>query len=85
MHGPVIYFGPRWFCFPGGGGILHAWTYHLMGKGVPDLGGVESLIEHRATIEGDSSPVPKNLLRLSVGAEHVEDLLQDLLDALDVT
>lgn len=42
------------------------------------LGGVESLIEHRASIEGPDSPVPDDLLRLSVGIEAVEDLWSDL-------
>jgi len=42
------------------------------------LGGVESLIEHRATVEGPHSLVPKNLLRLSVGIEQVDDLIADL-------
>ena len=47
------------------------------------LGGVESLIEHRATVEGPNSAVPKNLLRISVGIEDVADLIQDLETALD--
>ena len=47
------------------------------------LGGVESLIEHRASIEGPTSPVPDDLLRLSVGIEAVEDLWTDLATALD--
>jgi cystathionine gamma-synthase len=47
------------------------------------LGGVESLIEHRATAEGPGSPVPEDLLRLSVGLEHPDDLLADLLAALE--
>jgi cystathionine gamma-synthase len=47
------------------------------------LGGVESLIEHRASIEGPTSPVPDDLLRLSVGLEATEDLWQDLAAALD--
>jgi len=47
------------------------------------LGGVESLIEHRYTIEGEDSPVPKDWLRLSVGIESVEDLIADLEQALD--
>jgi cystathionine gamma-synthase len=47
------------------------------------LGGVESLIEHRATIEGDHSDVPKGLLRLSVGVENPDDILADLTGALD--
>jgi cystathionine gamma-synthase len=46
------------------------------------LGGIESLIEHRASIEGPSSPVPPDLLRLSVGIEHAQDLLADLEQAL---
>ena len=46
------------------------------------FGGVESLIEHRASIEGPGSPVPQNLLRLSVGLEHPQDLIEDLAQAL---
>jgi len=46
------------------------------------LGGVESLVEHRATIEGPDSPVPSDLLRLSVGIEEVGDLIADLDQAL---
>jgi cystathionine gamma-synthase len=46
------------------------------------LGGVESLIEHRATVEGDDSPVPDDLLRLSVGIEDTDDLIADLEQAL---
>ncbi|MEO1594701.1 MAG: aminotransferase class V-fold PLP-dependent enzyme [Pseudomonadota bacterium] len=47
------------------------------------LGGVESLVEHRATIEGPDSPIPDNLLRLSVGIEVADDLIVDLAQALD--
>ena len=47
------------------------------------LGGVESLLEHRGSIEGDGSPVPLDLLRLSVGIEDPEDLISDLNDALN--
>jgi cystathionine gamma-synthase len=46
------------------------------------LGGVESLIEHRASIEGPTSMTPKNLLRFSVGLEHSDDLIADLEQAL---
>jgi len=46
------------------------------------LGGVESLIEHRASVEGPESPTPKNLLRVSAGLEHVDDLIQDIDQAL---
>ena len=46
------------------------------------LGGVESLIEHRASSEGKASNAPDNLLRLSIGLEHPDDLIEDLLQAL---
>ncbi|QYM79466.1 PLP-dependent aspartate aminotransferase family protein [Horticoccus luteus] len=46
------------------------------------LGGVESLIEHRKLAEGPHSPTPDNLLRLSVGLEHVDDLRADLAQAI---
>jgi cystathionine gamma-synthase len=48
------------------------------------LGGVESLVEHRRSIEGPDSKNPGNLLRLSVGLEHVDDLWEDLDQALSV-
>src|SRR5438552_649761 len=46
------------------------------------LGGVESLIEHRASIEQPGTRTPQNLLRLSVGLEHPDDLVEDLSQAL---
>ena len=46
------------------------------------LGGVESLIEHRASVEGPGTRVPENLLRLSVGLENPDDLIEDLDQAL---
>ena len=49
------------------------------------LGGVESLIEHRRSIEGDDSPIPEDLLRLSVGIESKDDLIADLDRALGET
>ncbi len=49
------------------------------------LGGVESLIEHRASIEGPNTRAPDNLLRLSVGLEHADDLIADLDQALKQT
>jgi cystathionine gamma-synthase len=51
-------------------------------KRATSLGGVESLIEHRASVEGPSSPCPPDLLRLSVGLEDPEDLFADLDRAL---
>ncbi|MDP9048985.1 MAG: PLP-dependent transferase, partial [Bacteroidota bacterium] len=47
------------------------------------LGGVESLIEHRASVEGPDTKTPFNLLRVSVGLEHIDDLIADLTQAFD--
>jgi len=47
------------------------------------LGGVESLIEHRYSIEGERSPIPKDWIRLSIGIESVDDLIADLEQALE--
>ena len=47
------------------------------------LGGVESLMEHRASIEGPESKTPQNLIRVSVGIENSEDLIADLEQALN--
>jgi len=52
-------------------------------KRATSLGGVESLIEHRAASEGPSSPVPADLLRLSIGIEAARDLIADLDAALE--
>ena len=52
-------------------------------KRATSLGGVESLIEHRRSSEGPSSPVPDDLLRLSIGIEAPGDLIADLEAALD--
>jgi len=46
------------------------------------LGGVESLIEHRASIEGPGTISPQGLLRLSIGLENADDLIEDLDRAL---
>lgn len=46
------------------------------------LGGVESLVEHRKSVEGVDSPTPYNLLRISVGIEHIDDLIADWKKAL---
>lgn len=51
-------------------------------KRATSLGGVESLVEHRASIEGAGTPVPADLLRLSVGIEDPDDLIADLAQAL---
>jgi cystathionine gamma-synthase len=52
-------------------------------KRATSLGGVESLIEHRASVEGPGAAVPADLLRLSVGIEDVGDLIADLEQALE--
>ncbi|EIM78714.1 cystathionine gamma-lyase [Nitritalea halalkaliphila LW7] len=46
------------------------------------LGGVETLIERRAAVEGPDTKTPENLIRLSVGLEHPEDLIADLIQAI---
>ena len=53
-------------------------------KRATSLGGTESLIEHRASVEGAGSPAPPDLLRLSVGIEDVGDLVNDLEHALQL-
>jgi cystathionine gamma-synthase len=52
-------------------------------KRATSLGGVESLMEHRASVEGPDTPCPPDLLRLSVGIEDAGDLISDLSAALD--
>ncbi|GLQ06455.1 trans-sulfuration enzyme family protein [Sneathiella chinensis] len=52
-------------------------------KRATSLGGVESLVEHRASIEGAGTPCPTDLLRLSVGIEDASDLIADLEQALE--
>ncbi|MFL5237070.1 MAG: trans-sulfuration enzyme family protein [Rhizomicrobium sp.] len=52
-------------------------------KRATSLGGVESLIEHRASVEGPDTPCPPDLLRLSVGIEDTGDLIADLSQALE--
>lgn len=47
------------------------------------LGGAESLIEHRASIKGEDPRTPQGLLRLSIGLEHADDLIEDLARALE--
>jgi cystathionine gamma-synthase len=46
------------------------------------FGGTESLVEHRASIEGPGTSTPANLLRVSIGLEHPDDLIEDLAQAL---
>jgi cystathionine gamma-synthase len=46
------------------------------------FGGTESLLEHRASVEGPGTTTPSNLLRVSIGLEHPDDLIEDLAQAL---
>ena len=57
-------------------GKLRVW------KRATSLGGVESLVEHRASVEGPDTPCPPDLLRLSVGIENIDDLYADFDQAL---
>ena len=51
-------------------------------RNATSLGGVEGLVEHRAPVEGLGTPVPSDLIRLSLGIEDVGDLVADLKQAL---
>jgi cystathionine gamma-synthase len=51
-------------------------------KRATSFGGVESLVEHRASIEGNGTLVPEDLLRFSVGIENLDDLIGDLEQAI---
>ncbi|MGB1237684.1 MAG: trans-sulfuration enzyme family protein [Pseudomonadales bacterium] len=51
-------------------------------KRATSLGGVESLVEHRASVEGEGTPCPDDLLRLSIGIEAAGDLIEDMRQAL---
>jgi len=66
----------------GAGGALAVISRLKLIKVATSLGGVETLIEHRRSIEGPQSDVPDGLLRLSVGCEHADDIWADLNAAL---
>jgi len=67
----------------GGAGDAMAFTNRLrVFTRATSLGGPESLIEHRASVEGPTTISPPNLLRVSVGLEHPDDLIEDLAQAL---
>src|SRR5262249_54257022 len=67
------------FCVQGGRAEAFALTERLkLFTRATSLGGVESLIEHRASIEGPGTLTPESLLRVSVGLEHIDDLIADL-------
>ncbi len=70
------------------GGGARAVDFHnqcKLFKRATSLGGVESLIEHRSSVEGPTSPVPDDLLRLSVGIEGINDLIHDIETALTLS
>ena len=68
---------------PGGADEAMAVAAHVqLFRRATSLGGVESLIEHRASMEGPATRTPPNLLRLAVGLEHPDDLVADLARAL---
>jgi cystathionine gamma-synthase len=71
------------FCVRGGREEALALTTRLeVITRATSLGGPETLIEHRASVEGPRTRAPENLLRVSVGLEHHEDLIEDLKRAL---
>jgi cystathionine gamma-synthase len=71
------------FCVRGGRDDAFALASRLkLFTRATSLGGVESLIEHRASVEGPHTVTPQSLLRVSVGLEHVDDLMGDLDQAL---
>jgi len=72
------------FCVRGGREEAMALTARLkIITRATSLGGPETLIEHRASVEGPRTRAPENLLRVSVGLEHPEDLIEDLRQALE--
>ena len=71
------------FLVKGGATVAHAVPQHCqLIHNATSLGGVESLIEHRKAVEGDTSPCPDALVRMSVGIEDLGDLWADLDQAL---
>lgn len=61
---------------------IHVAAHTKLWKRATSLGGVESLIEHRASIEGEGTPCPDDLLRMSCGIEDRQELLNDFVQAL---
>lgn len=66
----------------GGAGAIRLAARTRLWKRATSLGGVESLIEHRASVEGTNSPAPVDMLRLSTGIEDADDLIADLEQGL---
>jgi cystathionine gamma-synthase len=77
------YGGMLSICVKGGEAAAIATAAHVgLWKRATSLGGTESLVEHRASVEGAGTPAPADLLRLSVGIEDTDDLIADLEQAL---
>jgi cystathionine gamma-synthase len=71
-------------CIEGGAEAALAIAARLkLFKRATSLGGIESLVEHRASIEGEGTPCPEDLLRLSIGIENADDLIADIEQALE--
>ncbi|MGQ4276019.1 trans-sulfuration enzyme family protein [Pseudidiomarina sp. E22-M8] len=66
----------------GAAAAIHVAAHTKLWKRATSLGGVESLIEHRASVEGPGTPCPDDLLRMSCGIEDRQELLDDFLAAL---
>ncbi len=81
MHGG---FGPMLSFRPVGGksAALALLQRLQLFRDASSIGGLESLVEHRAAVEGEGTPVPDDLLRLSIGLEAADDLIADLASAL---
>lgn len=77
-YGAVLSFRPR----GGRDAALRVVSRLSLFTRATSLGGVESLLEHRASSEGPGTTTPEDLLRVSVGIEHVDDLIADLYQAL---
>jgi cystathionine gamma-synthase len=72
--------------FAGGGAQARAVAARLrLFVRATSLGGTESLVEHRASVEGPETKTPESLLRFSVGLEHPDDLVADLEQALETS
>jgi cystathionine gamma-synthase len=67
---------------PGEATAIAVAAHTQLWKRATSLGGVESLIEHRASVEGEGTPAPTDLLRMSVGIEATQDLIDDFEQAL---
>ena len=59
------------------------WATSQLIKAATSLGGIESIWEHRKSTEGPLSETPNNLIRFSVGLEHIEDLKRDIKQAVE--